>query len=478
MKTRFAPSPTGPFHIGGLRTALLVQVLAQKNNGNAILRLEDTDTQRSSALYEQDISDSLTWVGMNFPTPYPKQSDRLARYASVIQKLLVTGDAYKCYMTVEELNDFRNQTRARNKADSTLKLPEKYDNRYRPENWLNGIPKEIKEKNLHPVIRLKMPTEGATQWNDLGKGGISVPNSQLDDLIIARSDGSPTYNFVVVVDDLDMDITHVIRGDDHISNTPKQIQISHMLRNLSDFAKKDKIEYFHIPLMFNPDGSKISKSALADPKNQAKVASGQIVPAALADYKKMGILPEALVNYLLLISSQKTADRIGSEMFSFNTYIKNINFDDLSKTAAQFDLAKLKEINFNYIQKLNYDSYKDKIHNFDSNLDIDAIDFSTIFTETQKRSKTLAQTVDIINQTINTKNKLTSIELTPLHKALLGAHDHDSFKAVITQEALDQGKKFGDIAKALRSELDINSGLPLYEVFESVKPKKALKLNM
>lgn len=482
MKTRFAPSPTGPFHIGGLRTALLVKALAEKNGGEAILRLEDTDLKRSLPVYEADITNSLNWAGVYFPHPYVKQSDKLDRYASVIDKLLKNGSAYHCYMTLDELNDFRLDVKAKNKANPSFKLPEKYDNRYRPEKWVKGIPFDVKAKNPHPVVRLRMPEEGTTQWKDMAKGGISVPNSQLDDLIIARADGSPTYNFVVVVDDLDMGITHVIRGDDHISNTPKQLQIASILKALPEFAHHDKINYCHVPLMMNPDGTKISKSALADPKNQAKVAQGQIVPASLADYKKMGILPEALVNYLLLISAQKTVEKTHSEIFNYHTFVKVFDFSDLSVSAAKFDLNKLKEINFHHITNLDNGTFKNKVQEFsattDKPLNLDDINFTVIADEVKKRSKTLTQAHDIVAIAINTKNKMASMELTDFHLALINAPDHDIFKEVVTQEAQKQGNKFGDIAKFLRTEFEMTSGLPLWETFEAVKPKKSPTMKM
>lgn len=475
MKTRFAPSPTGPFHIGGLRTALLVKALAQKENGVALLRLEDTDTQRSTKAYEQDIIDSLSWAGLDFPTPYVRQSEKLNRYNDIIRQLLANGSAYYCYMTAQELSEYRAEIRAKNQSDPGLKIPEKYDNRYRPENFPQGVPQSVKAKNPHPVVRLKMPLDGATQWNDLGKGGISINNSQLDDLIIMRSDGSPTYNFVVVVDDLDMRMTHVIRGDDHISNTPKQIQISNILRQLPEFSQCPQISYCHIPLMMNPDGTKISKSALADPKNQEKVRLGQIVPAALADYKAMGILPAALVNYLLLISSQKTAENIKNEIFNLNTFIKSFNFNDLSVAAAKFDLNKLYEINFQYIQMFTVDEFKSHIvdyaHSVGENVHMDKIEFLAIAPEVQKRSKTLAQALAIVQQTIATQDNIKALPSDSFYLQLTHCTDHDSFKTCITQRAQSEGVKFGDIAKKLRIDLGINSGLPLWEIFLAIKNK-------
>lgn len=479
MKTRFAPSPTGPFHIGGLRTALLVHILAEQSKGQAILRLEDTDTKRSTKIYEQDITDCLDWAELKFPQPYVKQSSRLDRYKDVIKKLLDKGLAYRCYMSADELNTYRQDVRAKNKATPSMKIAEKYDNRYRPENWPSGVPAQITQKNTTPVIRLIMPTEGSTQWNDIGKGGINIPNSQLDDLIIARADMSPTYNFCVVVDDLDMNITHVIRGDDHISNTPKQIQIAKILANLDGF-KSNKIEYCHIPLMFNPDGSKISKSALADPKNQEKVKSGQIVPAALGDYKKMGILPQALTNYLLLISSQKTAELIGSELFSLSQFIDKFSFNDLSKAAAQFDLGKLKEINFNYIQQMScndlFEHIKSHNDNFcmgNSTIDLAKINFSCIFTEVQKRSKTIDQAHSIVVQTLLTQ-EIFNTKNNDFYNSLAQCNSHESFKSLLNDKATLDGVKFGDLAKQIRLDLSINSGLPLFELFQSIKQDKSL----
>lgn len=475
MKTRFAPSPTGPFHIGGLRTALLVQALAQKQNGQALLRLEDTDNLRSTKAYEKDITDSLSWAGIHFPTPYVRQSEKLCRYNLIIGQLIANGSAYYCYMTAQELSDYRTEVRSRNKTDPSLKIPEKYDNRYRPDNVPNGVPQSVKDNNPHPVVRLKMPLDGVTQWNDLGKGGISINNSQLDDLIIMRSDGSPTYNFVVVVDDLDMGMTHVIRGDDHISNTPKQLQIADILRQLPEFSSCPKIDYCHIPLMLNPDGTKISKSALADQKNQEKVKMGQIVPAALADYKAMGILPEALINYLLLISAQKTAESLQTEMFSLPTFIKAFDFKDLSIAAAKFDLNKLYEVNFQYIQLFTADEFKSSIvgyaHSIGKNVDMGKIDFSAIAPEVKKRSKTLSQALSIAEQTIATQDKIKSLASDSFYLQLANTHDHDSFKALMTEKAGRENKKFGDIAKQVRIDLDINSGLPLWEVFMAVKTK-------
>ncbi len=478
MKTRFAPSPTGPFHVGGLRTALLAHVLAQKEAGECVLRIEDTDTQRSTKEYEDNIVDSLSWAGLTFPPNPVRQSSKMARYKSIIDQLLATNQAYYCYMSSRELDDFRQQVRSHNKNASTdeQKIAEKYDNRYRPENWPQGIPQSVKDANPNPVVRLKMPTTGFTAWVDRAKGEISIPNSQLDDLIIARSDGSPTYNFCVVVDDMDMNITDVIRGEDHISNTPKQKQIAHILKSLDEFKDAPFIEYCHIPLMFNPDGSKVSKSALADPKNAQKVKDGLIVPASIEDYREMGILPLALINYLLLISSQKTAEIIGYETFSINDFIDNFNFSHLSHTSSKFDLNKLKEINWQYIKALNESASVavlmayNKNYDKDFAFDLSAVKLDFILLEAKKRSKTVKEFYSVIKELMLAKSLLKEkvASNSSLYVNLDNALDHDSFKAIVTQYASVNNQKFGDVAKMIRGDLNVFSGLPLYEFLASI----------
>lgn len=480
MKTRFAPSPTGPFHIGGLRTALMVQIIAEKMHGQSILRIEDTDTARSTKEYEDNIIDSLSWSGIDFGAPCFRQSERMQRYVSLAKALVEKGYAYPCYMTAEELNEQRELIRSHNQnVKNEFKKKEKYDNRYRPENWPKGIPKEIKDKNPNPVIRLRMPEYGSTQWNDLTKGGISMPNEQLDDLIILRSDNTPTYNFCVVVDDLDLGITHVIRGEDHVSNTPKQIHIARILKEAmpQEFKQESDIVYSHIPLMFNPDGTKISKSALADQKGIDWIAQDRVVPAAVEDYVKIGILPQALVNYMLLISCQKTAELIGGEIFNRSTFVKHFDPSHMSKTSAKFDMEKLLEINFNYIKALPADDLKEKIlaftqaHDVHSYEKIKAIDLSTVAEEVKKRSKTLKQAVDVIKNIYESAEQLKSIldfgsDTAFFLEKLLRQHTEDDFKKFMNDVAAKDGKKFGDVAKEVRKEIGLTNGLPLFPVLK------------
>ena len=461
MKTRFAPSPTGPFHIGSLRTALLVKSLADSMNGQALLRIEDTDVQRSTLDYEKNILSSLSWAKLDMGEPIFKQSQRLDRYNSIIEHLINKGIAYPCYMSNEELDILRNDINNYNKNPNNIdKKILKYNNKFRPENWPHGIPDEITNKIKSPVIRLKIPQTGITSWIDGAKGKITINNEQLDDLIIRRSDGSPTYNFVVVVDDLDMNISHVIRGEDHINNTPKQIQIKNILTSYlpSEFNSID-MNYCHIPLMLNPDGSKISKSALANNPNA--------VPASCDSYIKMGILPEALINYLLLISCQKTAELIGNEIFDYTQFKNNFKPSHLSNHSAKFDLGKLKEINFHYIQKLDDNNFCKLIEHY-SNFVI-TFNIIPILDEIKKRSKTIADSSNILLNTLHVKNNLEAlVNSNQLLNHLSNSINHDNFKQIINDYAKNNNLKFGDVAKKIRAELNITSGLPLYELFIAI----------
>ena len=248
VKTRFAPSPTGYLHIGGVRTALFSWAFARHHKGEFLLRIEDTDLARSTAESVNIILDGMKWVGLNYDNAdnVVYQTRRFDRYKEVIAELLEKGHAYYCYCSKEELEAMREKAEKEGTAT--------YDRRWRPEEGktLPEIPADVQ-----PVVRFKTPLDGVTQWTDLVKGEISIPNEALDDLIIARADGTPTYNFCVVVDDYDMDVTHVIRGDDHVNNTPKQINI---LKAIGATLP----EYGHLPMILNEQGKK-SPNAVAIP---------------------------------------------------------------------------------------------------------------------------------------------------------------------------------------------------------------------
>ena len=316
IKTRFAPSPTGYLHIGGVRTALFSWAFARKHQGTFLLRIEDTDLERSTAESVNIILDGMKWVGLHYDNvdDVVYQTRRFERYKQVIADLLARGEAYYCYCSKEELEAMREKAEQEGTAT--------YDRRWRPEagKTLPAIPSD-----REPVVRFKMPLTGITQWHDLVKGNISIPNEALDDLIIARADGTPTYNFCVVVDDYDMGISHVIRGDDHVNNTPKQINI---LKAMGAHLP----EYAHLPMILNEQGKKISKR------------SGDTV--AITDFGAMGILPEAMLNYLARLGWAHGND----EFFTMPQFIEWFDLKDVSPSPSRMDLKKLYWINGEHIK--------------------------------------------------------------------------------------------------------------------------------
>jgi len=317
VRTRFAPSPTGFLHLGGARTALFCWAYARHHGGTFVLRVEDTDLARSTPEAVQAILDAMDWLGMQPDEGPYYQMQRLERYRAVIADMLAAGTAYPCYSTPEEVDAMREAARAAGQKP-------RYDGTWRPEpgKTLPAIPADIK-----PVIRFKNPADGATTWDDLVKGPISIANTELDDLIIARADGTPTYNFCVVVDDWDMRITHVIRGDDHVNNTPRQINI---LRALG----ADVPRYGHVPMILGPDGQKLSKRHGA---------------VSVMDYEAQGYLPEAMVNYLARLGWSHGDD----EVFSRDQLVHWFDGEHLSKSASQWDPKKLNWVNAQYLKQLD-----------------------------------------------------------------------------------------------------------------------------
>lgn len=316
IKTRFAPSPTGYLHIGGVRTALYSWAFAKHHGGEFLLRIEDTDLERSTKESVEIILKGMDWVGLHADNANNiiYQTQNFPRYKELIKQLVEQEHAYPCYCSKEELAQMREK--AEREGTTT------YDRRWRPEagKTLPEIP-----AGIEPVIRFKNPLDGVTVWNDLVKGEISIPNSALDDLIIARADGTPTYNFCVVVDDFDMGITHVIRGDDHVNNTPKQINIFKALG-----AKIP--EYAHLPMILNEQGKKISKR------------SGDTV--AITEYEDMGILPEALLNYLARLGWAHGDD----EFFNMNQFVEWFELNAVSASPSRMDSKKLLWINAEHIK--------------------------------------------------------------------------------------------------------------------------------
>lgn len=313
IRTRFAPSPTGFLHIGGARTALFSWAYARRHQGQFILRIEDTDLERSTPQSVQAILDGMHWLGLDYDEGPYYQMQRMERYREVVQQLLDAGKAYHCYASREELDELREEQRARG-------LKPRYDGRWRPEVAQGKTP----PAGVQPVVRFKNPLDGEVTFNDLVKGPITVSNTELDDLIIARADGTPTYNFCVVVDDWDMGITHVIRGDDHINNTPRQI-------NILEALGATLPAYAHVPMILGADGERLSKRHGA---------------VSVMQYADEGYLPEALLNYLARLGWSHGDD----EIFTLQQFVEWFDFDHVSRSAAQFDPDKLLWLNQQYLK--------------------------------------------------------------------------------------------------------------------------------
>ena len=315
VRTRFAPSPTGYLHIGGARTALFSWAYARKHGGTFILRIEDTDVERSTPEAVQAILDGMVWLRLNYDEGPFYQMQRMPRYKEVIQQMLVEGKAYYCYTSPAELDAMREAQRARGEKP-------RYDGTWRPEpgKTLPPVPADVK-----PVVRFKNPTDGVVAWDDMVKGRIEFSNGELDDLIIARSDGTPTYNFCVVVDDWDMGITQVIRGDDHVNNTPRQINI---LKALGATVPS----YAHLSMILGDDGTKLSKRHGA---------------VSVMQYDEDGYLPEAVINYLARLGWSHGDD----EVFSVDQFCQWFDLDHITPSAAQFNTEKLKWLNNHYLKQ-------------------------------------------------------------------------------------------------------------------------------
>ncbi len=311
FRTRFAPSPTGDLHIGGVRTALFSYLFARHHAGEFVLRIEDTDRERSTAAARDLIIEGMQWLGLHADEGPILQSERFDRYRSVVAQMLESGSAYYCYCTREELDE-------RREAQRKAKQNPAYDRRCRDR-------REPRE-GVEPVVRFRNPLEGAVVFDDLVQGRIAVSNEEIDDFIIARSDGTPTYNFTVVVDDLDMNISHVIRGDDHINNTPKQINVMRAIG-------KQPPAYAHVPMILGADGAKLSKRHGA---------------ASVLAYRDMGYLPEALLNYLVRLGWSHG----DQETFTLEQMIELFDVANVNKSASAFNPDKLVWLNQHYLKTL------------------------------------------------------------------------------------------------------------------------------
>ena len=318
IRTRFAPSPTGFLHLGNIRSALFPWAFARRHRGVFILRIEDTDQERSTREAEQAIVDAMAWLGLDYDEGPYYQMQRMDRYRAVLDDMLARGLAYRCYTTPAELDQLRTEQMARGEKP-------RYDGRWRPENARGRTAPE----GIAPVYRFRNPDDGVVSWHDAVKGPIEIGNAELDDLVIARADYTPTYNFCVVVDDIDMRISHVIRGDDHVNNTPRQINIMRALGATPPV-------YAHLPTVLTPEGEKLSK------RHGAR---------GILQYRDDGYLREAIVNYLA---------RLGwahgdAEVFSADEFVGWFDLDGLSGSPGRFDPEKLRWLNHEHMKRLDPD---------------------------------------------------------------------------------------------------------------------------
>ena len=315
IRTRFAPSPTGFIHLGNIRSALFPWAFARHHGGTFILRIEDTDTERSTPEATRAIVDAMDWLGLDYDEGPYYQMQRMDRYRAVLADMLARGLAYRCYMPQAELDALREAQQARGEKP-------RYDGRWRSERAQGMTP----PPGVDPVVRFRNQDDGVVRWDDAVKGPIEIANAELDDLVIARADGTPTYNFCVVVDDIDMRITHVIRGDDHVNNTPRQINIMRALGAPPPV-------YAHLPTVLTPEGDKLSK------RHGAK---------SVLQYRDEGYLPEAVVNYLARLGWSHGND----EIFGRDELVGWFDLDGLSSSPGRFDPGKLSWVNQEHLKRL------------------------------------------------------------------------------------------------------------------------------
>jgi len=426
VRTRFAPSPTGYLHIGGARTALFSWAYARKHGGQFILRIEDTDLERSTQESINAIHDGMSWLGLDHDEGPFYQLERLQRYQDVAHKLLENGQAYYCYASKDELEEMRKQQLAAG-------LKPRYDGRWRDS-------KQTPPADVKPVIRFKNPLSGYVSFNDLIKGKITVANNELDDLVLIRSDGIPTYNFSVVLDDLDMNITHVIRGDDHVNNTPRQINIICAL-------DAQQPEYAHVPMILGANGERLSKRHGA---------------VSVTQYRDDGYLPEALVNYLARLGWSHGDE----EIFSREQLVEWFDLASISRSPAKFNPEKLHWLNQQYLKKTDTDRLTELVMPFLSRDDCDynqGPDLSKIVDLLKERVNTVEELADAavfffrpIEPSEELKLQFLTMEskdiLTELMKKFtqLGNWNRESIHQVIKDIIKAYGVKFPKVAMPLR----------------------------
>ncbi len=416
--TRFAPSPTGYLHIGGLRTALFNYLYARANGGKFLLRIEDTDLARNSTDAKEAIIQAFNWVGMDYDGEVVYQSQRFPLYQEYIDRLLKEGKAYYCYMQKEELEKNRKEAEAKGQIW-------KYDNRYR--DFVGTPPADVK-----PVVRIKAPTEGEICFLDGVKGEIRIAAKEIDDFIIARSDGTPTYNFVVTIDDALMGVTDVIRGDDHLSNTPKQIILYQALGFVIP-------RFYHVPMILNPQGQKLSKRDGA---------------MSVMEYKNLGYLPQALLNFLVRLGWSHG----DQEIFSMKEMLDFFNPNSLNSAPSAYNKEKLLWLNSHYLNQMDSEQINTLLPFYGAEIPNVRVQ-EILYPEIQERSKTLVEFVEIL------KTCLASVV----------TYDEKMAQKVRNDENIHHLKEFliylESLKKPLENVQDTESEIATFADFQGIKAK-------
>jgi glutamyl-tRNA synthetase len=454
--TRFAPSPTGYLHIGGARTALFNWLFARHHGGRFLLRIEDTDRERSTDAAIEAIFEGLRWLGLEWDAEPVFQFSRIERHKEVVEELLAQGKAYRCYTSPEELEEMREKARAEGR-------PARYDGR-----WRDRDPSEA-PAGVKPVIRFRSPDEGETIVRDHVMGDVRFPNEQFDDLILLRSDGTPTYNLSVVVDDHDMGITHIVRGDDHLTNAGRQSQIYAALG-------WDIPEFAHVPLIHGPDGAKLSKR------------HGALGAEA---YRDLGYLPEAMRNYLVRLGWSHGDD----EIFSTEQAIEWFNLESIGRSPARFDFAKLENLNGHYIREADNERLTDETIALMARLkgwktdDAFRQKLLGLMPALKERAKTLVELGESVafllaQRPLSFDDKAQQL-LTEDARALLGRlasrleADNDweleKIEATIRTVAEEEGLKLGKVAQPLRAAVTGSTvSPPIFDVLAILGREEAL----
>ena len=453
VRTRFAPSPTGLLHVGGIRTALFSWLYAKHNNGQFILRIEDTDRERSTDDAKNVILDGINWLNLDYDEGPYFQTDRFERYSEIIQELLRSGNAYYCYCTKEELDVMREDALRQGKKP-------KYNGFWRDRDTTPPT-------NIKPVVRFKTPLDGNVVINDFVQGKVIFQNTELDDLIIARSDGTPTYNLTVVVDDMDMEITDVIRGDDHLNNTPRQVNIFNALG-------VSEPNYAHIPMILGIDGKKLSK------RDEA---------SSILKYRDDGYLPEALLNYLVRLGWSKG----DQEIFSIDEMISEFDLQSVNKSATTINPKKLLWLNQHYIKNSDNENLIFMLNSFFDDMNIltdtgpDLSDLVSVQKERIETVKDLAeQSVFFYKDFKKYDEKMSKKYLKPAllkpFRVLYDEFDNDAcwdnetIKSILNKLAEKFDIKIGKLAQPLRVAITGKNISPsIYDTVRLLGREKTLK---